>query len=150
MANIKLIIADRGPHDNGKSTCIKKVIELLEKKYAIDFQIEDGDQKVYLTINNVLIGIESQGDPGSRMQDSLYEFIEEGCGVILIACRNQGDTKNSIQYAHDKKGYEIIWTQNSSSTDSSLHTILDVQYAEWVANVIEQCALNNKLLPSYL
>lgn len=143
MANIKLIIADRGPHDNGKSTCIKKVIALLGKKYAIDYRIKNGDQKVYLTINNVLIGIESQGDPGSRMQDSLYEFIKEGCGIIFIACRNQGETINSIKHAHKTEGYEVIWAQNSSSTDSSLFATLNAQYAKWVANVIEQSALQD-------
>lgn len=138
---MKLIIAVRGPHDNGKSSVIKETINLLGKKYAITTNIGGYDRNVNLNINNVLIGIESQGDPGSRMQTSLKNFIKQGCDIILIACRTKGDTVKAIIQAHKKNNYEIVWAPNCSSTDSALFAQLNTEYATWAANVIEQSAL---------
>lgn len=81
---MRKIIALWGAKNVGKSTVISKVYNLLLALYP-DAEVEEGyrinkfDIKVVFTINGVKIGIESQGDPGGRLPDSLQEFVKKGC-----------------------------------------------------------------------
>ena len=72
---MKKIIALRGVKDVGKSSTLRKTYELLKKKYpncqCVEHHIDRVDIKVVITINGVKIGIESQGDPNSRLLVSL-------------------------------------------------------------------------------
>lgn len=62
-----------------------------------------------LTINGVKIGIESQGDPEkkSRLPQSLKEFVDNGCSIIVCARRTRERTFNTVEDLRTK-GYEIL------------------------------------------
>lgn len=43
-------------------------------------------------VNDLVVGIESQGDPKSRLEKTLPAFAEAKCDIIFCACRTRGMT----------------------------------------------------------
>ncbi|MBQ7531485.1 MAG: hypothetical protein IJT12_07235 [Paludibacteraceae bacterium] len=158
---MKLIIADRGGHDIGKSTAIKNVFNELRSSYPDTTTLIEPqdinelryswvDVKATIKIGNTLVGIESQGDPGTRMQKSVDDFINQGCEIILVACRNQGGTINKTTDLETNHGYTVLWLQNGKCTDNLCWKVLEDNYGYRVADIIEKCALSKVLSPIYL
>lgn len=158
---MKLIIANRGAHDIGKTTSIRNAFNVLQAKHPMtttvyvpagvsSFPIVGGEVKATIKIGTTLVGIETQGDPGSRMQKSVADFIAWGCEIILVACRNQGDTINTITNLEANHGYTVLWLQNGKCTDHACWQKLEDKYGDWVADIIEKCALSGTLSPTYL
>src|SRR5438270_370149 len=92
---MKKVIALRGISSKGKSQTIRQAYDLLVAKYPqarVEHLAKSWgiDIKVVLTINGVKIGIESRGDPSNRLPESLTEFAEMGCEVIICATRTRG------------------------------------------------------------
>mgnify|MGYP001590677526 CR=1 FL=1 len=114
------IIALRGVSNVGKSTTIKKVYDLLTAKYK-DATSEPPflgvDIRVVLTINGIKIGIESQGDPSGRLEESLSLFVKVGCKVIICATRTRGQTVDAVDNL--KQNYEIVWLQQEYKANAS-------------------------------
>jgi hypothetical protein len=55
------------------------------------------------------MGIESQGDPNSRIFKSLPFFVNKECDIILCACRNRGETVWEVEKLHKDFDYDIVW-----------------------------------------
>lgn len=158
---MKLIIANRGGHDIGKTTSIRNAFNVLQAKYPMtttvyepvgvsSFPIVGGEVKATIKIGTTLVGIETQGDPGSRMQQSVDDFVTWGCEIILVACRNQGGTINKITNLESNHGYTVLWLQNGKCTDPACWQKLEEKYGDRVADIIEKCALTKTLSPAYL
>ena len=96
----------------GKSETIRNIFDQLKMKYptAQINQIYFGsDIKVIIKgIKGLSIGIESMGDPNSRLKQSLIDFENNGCDIIFCASRTRGMTVDWIN-SHSKK-YTIDWT----------------------------------------
>lgn len=114
----KTIIVNYGDEKMGKSTSIRGVYNELQKKYdlnnlreVIRGKMPDSDISALFEIDGVKFGLESQGEPDSRIFESLQEFIEEECDIIIVSCRTEGVVMQAIEDLKDK-GYRIIWTQN--------------------------------------
>ncbi|MFV1951811.1 MAG: hypothetical protein ACC630_07665, partial [Nitrospinota bacterium] len=71
----------------------------------------DADVRAVVTINGVKIGIESQGDPNSRLFKSLKLFAKLQCHVIVCATRTRGATVKAVE--SQKSDYEVIWYEQS-------------------------------------
>lgn len=132
-----LVIANKGKAECGKSSSIKEVFNKLIAIYPYNILIEDGDIKAIITIGNILVGIESQGDPNSRMMQSMNDFVSMGCQIIVAACRTSGETCNKIIELNQVNGYDIIWATNDKTAISQQHQdILNKKYAERVIDLI--------------
>lgn len=116
----KQVIALRGTANSGKSTTLRKVRELLEKAHpkapihiihrlVVDFAI-------IIEINGVLIGIESQGDPGTRLENSIKTFKKRGCAIIVCCTRTRGGTVTVIESLQPE--FAIMWNQKTASQDN--------------------------------
>lgn len=143
----KLVIVNYGSGNKGKSTSVKEVYKLLSACYpqhvTIIHPMESGDVKALIDVNGVLVGIESQGDPNSRLKNSLSDFLEFGCQIIVAACRSYGDTAKAIDDMH-KYGYQVIWSSNDKNWDEdTIVDYLNAKYAEYVLQLIED-RINNK------
>jgi len=112
---MKRAIALKGRTDSGKTYTISKVYELLKAKYPPieeeDFKIAV-DIRVILIIKGFKIGIESQGDPDSRLENSLNLFIKKECDVIVCATRTRGQTVEAVEKL-SKFDYEIKWLEQN-------------------------------------
>lgn len=132
-----LVIANNGKAECGKSSSIKEVFNKLITTYPYKVLIKDGDIKATVTIGNILVGIESQGDPNSRMMQSMNDFVSMGCQIIIAACRTSGETYNKIIELNQINKYDIIWATNDKTAISQKHQdILNKKYAERVIALI--------------
>lgn len=94
MANI---FALRGAGSSGKSSTLIDLLNQITSKYpsAIvqNFHESAQDVKVIISpIQGLRIGIESQGDPNSRLEKSLADFRTANCDIVFCACRTRGMT----------------------------------------------------------
>ena len=172
MMQHKIVIANSGFAYTGKSTSIRYVYELLSSRYhPIIIDPKQGyhpnkDIKAIIEIpqsdgHKVKVGIESQGDPGSRQVDSINYFINKGCEIILVACRVKGATKDKV-LSLQPLDWQVIWFKNSimkvdganqSSTtpplrtqDTQLQERLSRDYAFYVASLIERLVLTEGII----
>lgn len=91
------IYALQGRGNSGKSDTIIRVFGELTRKYpsAVVQQLASGTLDIKVILTNVKghkIGIESQGDPNSRLQQSLKDFAGASCTIIICASRTSGMT----------------------------------------------------------
>lgn len=166
----KIVIANSGFAYTGKSTSIRYVFELLSSRYHVIEPINGYNPKVDVKAiieipqsdgHKVKVGIESQGDPGSRQVDSINYFINKGCEIILVACRVKGATKDKV-LSLQPSDWQVIWFKNSimkvdganqSSTtpplrtqDTQLQERLSRDYAFYVASLIERLVLTGGII----
>lgn len=111
----KLVIANRGTRNTGKTSSIKEVYYLLKSKgYKLlmeEWQYERGrDIKAIFDVNGVKVGIESQGDQGYDMETTMEAFVDAGCEIIVTACWMKGSTYRKVyKYLGEEQDYDIIW-----------------------------------------
>ncbi|OGJ90451.1 MAG: hypothetical protein A2268_03005 [Candidatus Raymondbacteria bacterium RifOxyA12_full_50_37] len=132
---MKILIAVRGVANRGKSASIKKAYQLLKSKYSgANFEeiIFKADIKIIITVKGVKVGIESQGDPSSRLFESLKYFVEVGCQVIICATRTRGETFDAVNALAGQ--YQIKWIdkpnepnpeQQEAANDTVAHEIYE-------------------------
>ncbi|MFY9085393.1 hypothetical protein [Aliarcobacter cryaerophilus] len=130
----------RGRARIGKTTTIKKVRELLlqksgVKEYKVEFEILNRvDIRVVLDINGVLVGIETQGDPSSRLEESIELFIKAKCKIIVCASRTSGMTVDWInKYS---KAFNIEWIEKKNAENDSERENLNNKKAEEIVEKI--------------
>lgn len=118
---MKKIYALKGVAETGKSATIKMFYDKLMAKYT-NLEISDkytpiygGDISVVLEINGKIIAIESQGDPNSRILDSLPKFAAIPADIIICATRTRGATVDIVKQQHEN--YQIIWIDKKTSTN---------------------------------
>jgi Cdc6-like AAA superfamily ATPase len=104
------IFAVRGKANIGKTSTIKYICEFLKEKYpnaVINEIILLPDIKIIITIEDILIGIESEGDPNGRLEESLDDFVKNNCNIIICGARTRGMTNDWIKKYSNK--FEIKW-----------------------------------------
>lgn len=120
----KVVIANWGSSRQGKSDTVKKVAKLILKHYpkalvepsSIDFS---ADINIIITIGDIKIGIESVGDPGSRLFASLKAFVKAKCDVIICSTRTSGATVEAVNDLYRLHGYDNIWVTNYRSNEKN-------------------------------
>jgi len=118
----KTVFANWGHARQGKSDTIKRIAKKILDSYPnattepsqIDYS---ADINVIITADNLKIGIESQGDPNSRLPDSLKRFSADNCDIIICATRTSGGTVEEVDNLAPK--YDIIWVTNYRSKENT-------------------------------
>ena len=118
----KTIIAIYGRENEGKSETIKKVCKILLRDFpnAIPSSTPNylGDILLAIQLSKIKIGIESQGDPNSRMlnNDTIKKLADSeldselgGCDIIICATRTNGKTVKKVDEIADKYNYHTLW-----------------------------------------
>jgi hypothetical protein len=118
----KTIIAVHGRASEGKSETIKKVCENLLRDFpnAKPSAIPDysGDILITIQLDKIKIGLESQGDPNSRMinDDTIRKLADKEldtelseCDIIICATRTGGMTVKKVDEIANKYGYNTLW-----------------------------------------
>jgi hypothetical protein len=141
----KLVIANSGITDRGKTQALKKVIEDLLSNGAKEVERKsypiDEDVTAILDYKGIRIGIETQGDPGSRLFSSLKDFIKKECEIIVCACRTSGNTYKEVMNLKKQHSYEIIWYSNpyvESIKKGEFPDKVKAVYAKSVREIIEK------------
>jgi len=134
----KTIFAIKGISNTGKTSTIKTVYELLKEKYptaTINTIHNCSDINIIITIDEISIGIESQGDPNSRLENSLKIFIEHKCKIIICATRTRGMTCEWVNTYSDE--YNIEWLPKIKSATEANQTKENIAFANQIMQKIQ-------------
>lgn len=126
------IIALQGRASSGKTSTLVQVFKDLQAKYpAATVQLLGGrrDIKVMLLgVNGKIVGIESQGDPNSRLEKSLSDFLQAKCDIIFCACRTSGMTVDWVNALPPKHNVRFVQQERATSghakANSAMATLL--------------------------
>lgn len=138
MDNMVFVL--KGRSNVGKSTVIKKVYELLIRKYkgSTEEYLDSGaDIRVVLTINKTKVGIESQGDIGERLDKSLELFLKVRCKIIICATRTRGQTVNAVENLKTRN-YEIIWFEQVPESNNIDQEAVNLRVAKKIFGEVEK------------
>ncbi len=70
-----------------------------------------GDILLVVRINGVVIGITSQGDPSTDLENRLINLVDNReCTIILCATRTRGETVTAVDRVASSRNYRTIWT----------------------------------------
>ncbi len=134
------IIAIRGTANVGKSTTIREVYSILieQHEYNVinaDF-LQNIDIRVVIEKNGVKVGIESQGDPNSRLEESLNEFERIGCEIIVCATRTSGMT---VRWVNAKRPlYSVNWKEKQPENVETRQFASNLNMAREIVAEIEE------------
>ena len=148
----KLVIAKRGAGGIGKSSANKCVCHLLEERgFSLLLKQwqhrEDTDIMAIFDVHGIKVGIESQGDPGSDMEETMKEFVAKGCDIIITACRTKSSTFDKVRYfLGEQNNYDILWYAHyvyQAPNAMAARDDFNRRYAEQVVQLIED-RINNR------
>lgn len=112
----KTIIALQGKANQGKTTTIRRLADLIREEFSnAQYNPEKlptkGDIWVIITIGKIKIGIESQGDPGSRIitHNTLDGLAINECDIIICASRTSGETVRVVERVAKEYKYRLFW-----------------------------------------
>jgi hypothetical protein len=138
----KIVFANWGHAQQGKSDTVKRIAQEIIIAYPtaitepviIDYS---ADIQVTITIGEIKIGIESQGDPNSRLFKSLKKFSSDNCDIIVCSTRTSGATVDAVETLHASHGYDIVWFTNHRSYEKN-QTILNDISAKHIFGLLQQ------------
>lgn len=118
----KTIICNRGTSDKGKSASVKRTRQLILDTFPDATErifVSNGDVKTIITIGELFIGIESEGDPNSRLtRERLVDFVPE-CQIILCTSRTKGEPFEVVREVARTNNYRLLWVTNHRNNNQS-------------------------------
>lgn len=138
----RTVFANWGHASQGKSDTVKRIAQEIITAFptattnpvTIDYST---DIHVIISIGKIKIGIESQGDPNSRLFASLTKFSSDNCDIIVCSTRTSGATVDSVSALHASHGYDIVWFTNHRSHEKNQATLNDIS-AKHIFGLIQQ------------
>jgi hypothetical protein len=112
----KTIIGIYGRANEGKSETIRNIATVFEASYhpaaVVNYLIKGVDILATVDFKGHRIGLEAQGDPGSRIITK--RTIEElatthNCDIIVCATRTDGATVKEVDRVANLYGFDTIW-----------------------------------------
>lgn len=139
----KLVIANSGTGHIGKSSSVKAVYQLIKDKghKLLIEEWQGSDIKAIFEIDGVKVGIESQGDPSTNMEETMEEFVKAGCDIIVTACRTKWGTYDKVAvYLGKENGYDVLWAAHyvyQVPEADETRALLNARYAQQVYQLIQ-------------
>ena len=118
------IFALQGIGSSGKTSTLNEVFNQLKTKYPIvpiNIINNGADITVVIDINGKKVGIESQGDPNSRLQTSLPYFVSLKCDVIFCAVRTKGMTVQWVNQCSNTHKVQFVPKLQSSNGHAQIN-----------------------------
>ncbi len=136
----KLVIVVSGVSNRGKTKSIKKVVDLLQKKYP-EGELSKSLQPTLtvdilhiFTVGNVKIGIASQGDSRDKLEEFFNKLIQAGSEIIVCACHTPTSATYRFIDALDRQKYDVVFiekigvveNERDSSNEATANEILSL------------------------
>ena len=141
----KTIIVVRNVGGRGKTETLRALGNLIiaDPAIAVIEQIpsdnsERRDFRLVVRMNERVVGIESQGDPGTRLEVRLIELINLDCEIIVCASRTRGETERAIENVARAQDFQIIWTSTYENRNRYQHVFLNGLKAQHLLDLIQQ------------
>lgn len=132
--------------DKGKTETLREFTNLLLTTYPSFTSIfpttaaipATGDFRLVVQINGIIIGVESQGDPNTNLQNRLLDLADNfKCEVILCSSRTRGDTVAAVDNLHHTRGFDTIWTSTYQITGRSQQIIANNLKAKHILDLLQ-------------
>jgi hypothetical protein len=139
---MKTIVAIWNKAGKGKSDSIREFAKLLLDTYPTNTPTlpspikSKADFSMIVEINGKRIGIESQGDPGTKLQERLLKLVSTKCDVIICSTRTSGETANAVIDIGKKNNYQVIWTSSYEIEDVSQHKTLNTLKGKHILDLL--------------
>lgn len=113
------IIAIWNSGEKGKSSTVLALANLLltqNPKPKFIYSSKDVnnlsvDFTLIIEINGKIIALESQGDPGTKLEKRLETIVKKhNPNLIFCTCRTRGETIYAVEKTANNYGFETIWT----------------------------------------
>jgi hypothetical protein len=124
----KTVIANWGIGKQGKTITIKFLLQIILQNDPTSVLNTPAsstyDIRVIITLSNgIKVGIETAGDPGSPLENSLKEFVTNNCDLIICCTRTDGATVQAVEALYTNQGYDIIWVNNFRSKEVDINKL---------------------------
>jgi hypothetical protein len=139
----KHVFALYGRPNVGKSATLKNVFALLTDAYptapvrnirppGIDITV---DITVVIEINGIFVGIESGGDPGGGLAESIELFKGNKCSIIICATRTHGGTVTAVKNLQPE--FTLVWYHKTSEPQANLQARHDNADAQAIFDQVQ-------------
>ena len=144
----KTVIAIWHKANNGKTDTLRAFANLLLTTYPTHSLIfskptpipATADFQLVVQINGKIIGIESQGDPNTGLNNKLINLTSHHhCDIILCSTRTSGDTVKAVDYLCSQYGFDAIWTSTYQVTSN--HRFANQTKAEHILDLLKKLNL---------
>src|SRR5690554_2186826 len=123
---MKTMLAIKNSSEKGKSSTTLELANLMKETpdCKIIFPRESlpiliGDFTLVIEINDKIVAFESQGDPGTDIENRLESIITMyNPNLIFCTCRTRGATVTAVEDIAHKYTYDIIWTSTYETNHS--------------------------------
>ncbi|KAF2517517.1 hypothetical protein E0W68_11145 [Flavobacterium salilacus subsp. salilacus] len=146
----KTILAVWNAGAKGKSNTLRAFANLLLRTYPsynpifpIPMKVHAIDDiRVVVEINGVIIGVESQGDPNTHLQDRLTDLAKNyKCDIILCTTRTRGETVHAVYHVANVWGYQTILTSTYQIEDETQHNLVNELKAKHILDLLQSLGL---------
>jgi hypothetical protein len=147
---MKTIVAIWNAGNRGKSQTLREFAIFLLINYPGHREIYPipksvpltGDFRLVVDINGIIVGIESQGDPGTGLEKRLFELADKfKCDLILCSTRTKGETVYAVENLESTKGFQIIWTSTYQIVDENQQNIVNQIKAKHILDLLKNLKL---------
>ena len=137
---MKTIICIRGKANTGKTQTLLNFYKLLDPLEENILSRQDEDICATVIMKDILIGVETQGDPLSQQENWIKELIQKSCDIIVCASRTKGETIECVKKYASLNGYSLIWASPFVVKNEELHDLCHQLMAISIINLINQVA----------
>jgi hypothetical protein len=136
--------------DKGKTETLRELAKLFLTTYPdyrsilpIPTIVPDSeDFRLVIEINGKIIGIESQGDPTTNLENRLIELADTfNCEIIICSSRTRGDTISAVDNLWETRGFQTIWTSTYQIADKTLHKFVNELKAKHILDLLQGLGL---------
>lgn len=147
---MKTVLAIWHSGEKGKTATLREFANLLVSTYPSSRPIfptiitipATGDFRLVVEINGKIIGIESQGDPNTNLQNRLLDLSDNfHCEIILCSSRTRGETVSAVDNLFHTRSFQTIWTSTYQIADKASHNLVNRLKAEHLLNLLQSLNL---------
>lgn len=143
---MRTVIAIWNSADKGKTETLRELAKLficnfpnINPIHPIPFFVpNEGDFRCIFEINGKIIGIESQGDPKTNLENRLIEIVDlYNCTTIFCTSRTRGETVRAVDNLFYTKKFRTIWTSTYQIEGKDNQTLANKSKAKHLLDLIE-------------
>jgi hypothetical protein len=147
---MKTILSIWNSGNKGKTETLREFANLLLLTYprrriifSADSIVPDtGDFRLVVEINGKIIGIESQGDPKTELQNRLIELADVfKCKLILCSTRTRGETVAAVDHLFDTRNFQTLWTSTYQIANARQHDLVNELKAKHLLDLLQSLSL---------
>lgn len=142
---MKTILALWHVGDKGKTETLREFAKILLSMYPNFRPIfpmpttisATSDFRLVVEINGKIVGIESQGDPNTDLENRLIDLADNfQCEIILCASRTKGETVAAVDNISLTRSFQTIWTSTYQIADKANHNLLNRLKAKHLLDIL--------------